>query len=342
MVAVTRPAGTGRRPGFDALASPDDNARAMAIGGWSQCPSLGFRVIALSFGVGLGACTSASSASPAPVAPASPPPAPPPVSPPAAPAPAAAPAADEAPRAAPPPASAGVAARCEELCSVTAQGCDELSVLKCRAACAKYVERSGGCEAEYERALACQAQADVGELCAQVASPRCTAEFRAVSRCERGETAPSSTAAPSALANWSKVEDPEHRFSTLLPAGAAREPDGKGWSVSEDGITYAVRVRIAPRPPLTQSLLVREVIAHVGVSCQLGLRLFGQYEVDGQTALRFSTGCHDGREYQGMLRIWDDLSFAQYARGPKDATPAPAEFFESFGRLPAPVGAAGQ
>lgn len=198
-----------------------------------------------------------------------------------------------------------VAETCERICVRTQANCTAEAALTCRTQCQTYVAKSKGCETEFQRALECQAQAQDAAVCSRVAAPSCLEQFRDMKRCERGEPPPQAPK-PEIPAGWERRADDELGLSVLLPSSATLDPAAprRTWHAEVGRIHYYLALLEPPPKELTHPALIRVVLGYVSYKCQKKLRIHGRYDSPEETGFRFDTGCNNGTEWHGMIRIW--------------------------------------
>ncbi len=118
----------------------------------------------------------------------------------------------------------------------------------------------------------------------------------------------------------------------MMPSGAELVADApqREWRASEGALTYRAASIVAPQGALTDSVLLRLVVSHVGYKCQRGLKVHGRLDNPAGTAVQFDTACTDGKELHGMVRLWNNRAISIATQGPKGVAAVVEPFLYSF------------
>jgi hypothetical protein len=228
-----------------------------------------------------------------------------------------------------------VAEVCEALCAQVASLCSEESAAGCRIRCERYKKQEASCGEPIKKALTCQAQTKSKTICVNVASDSCQEEFRRMHACQKGEdpdAAPERSPALELPSEWKRVKDETLRVSLVLPPNAqlTTSENLRTWRGEHEGVTYLLEEQPAHRGALTQAVVLRMVLKHVGPTCQKGLRVHGRYETGDRTSLWFETSCHDGSERRGMMHIFPNRTVVVAVRSPSGGGDLDRALFASF------------
>ena len=204
-------------------------------------------------------------------------------------------------------ANQAIAEICEKICQRADEKCTKQVASLYRASCMRYVKTTGRCDNEVQRALQCQIKSADDLLCAHELDPNCSQVFHDLKACEHG-TAPveqTTTEDFTLPSGWAKVSDTQLGFTVAMPHGAQLDAksERRTWQAEENGITYIVAAIEPPTGKLTNSVLLRSVVAYVGNRCQMRLKVHGELEIKGTTVVQYDSACPDGTEWHGMLHF---------------------------------------